>query len=303
MLKEREKRSDRLRRFRSRIRRTTAQDDAVDLADAHTGPAKYGSDSESEPAERFPRTGPALSITPMGRVTGDVEASTAAARPMRRTSTKDLRREPTASSRYMSRTENSGLGGFPMPGQLLGSSVDRFFPSFSQRIGVLLDTGKGTAAGTNDSANLKLERRFTTHPVEPERNSRFRHLTEEQKDELGGVEYRASSLLLKIVIGVRSYLLGHGTLADAQYLLMTPLVAFLIVGPYMSLVPGLAAPLDDQHQRVNTVWFTAFNIWSSFTNCGMSLSDTSMIPFQNAYLLVVGTSASLGISPCGLLIS
>jgi len=36
-----------------------------------------------------------------------------------------------------------------------------------------------------------------------------------------------------------------------------------------------------------------FSIWSSFTNCGLSLSDTSMVPFQKAYLYVIITTITI----------
>jgi hypothetical protein len=58
------------------------------------------------------------------------------------------------------------------------------------------------------------------------------------------------------------------------------------MAPVLSVNDPYAEFFESQHQRVATPWFVMFNIWSSFTNCGLSLSDTSMIPFINSHLFV-----------------
>jgi Trk-type K+ transport system membrane component len=43
---------------------------------------------------------------------------------------------------------------------------------------------------------------------------------------------------------------------------------------------------DSQPQQVSIPWFALFQAVSAFSNTGMSLADQSMIPFQEAYLMV-----------------
>ena len=41
------------------------------------------------------------------------------------------------------------------------------------------------------------------------------------------------------------------------------------------------------HKKVVPAWFAAFQVVSAFTNTGMSLSDSSMTPYQKAYPMIV----------------
>lgn len=103
-----------------------------------------------------------------------------------------MRREPTAgSSRPPPDRKYSGLGGFPTPFAI--------FPLMGRRVHRYLE---GRSVDMKSSTGHRLDRRFTTEPVQTEGNSRFSGMNELQKAELGGVEYRASKLLLKIVLCV-----------------------------------------------------------------------------------------------------
>ncbi|KAH8926165.1 TrkH-domain-containing protein [Atractiella rhizophila] len=104
------------------------------------------------------------------------------------------------------------------------------------------------------------------------RNSKFYDLTDEQEEELGGVEYRALSVLLKIV---------------ACYWIGCQLLSVVIVAPYFSAASQYADVF--KANRVNAVWFTFFQTSTAFTNCGMSLVDTSLTQFQEAYPLLIMT--------------
>ena len=60
--------------------------------------------------------------------------------------------------------------------------------------------------GTIDAGDTKTkEVPYISFAATVGRNSRFTGLTEEQMNELGGVEYRALKVLLVIVIGVSRY--------------------------------------------------------------------------------------------------
>ncbi|KAF7440982.1 low affinity potassium transporter [Pleurotus ostreatus] len=105
------------------------------------------------------------------------------------------------------------------------------------------------------------------------RNSMFHLLTEEQLEELGGVEYRALTALLWII---------------AFYHIGVQLVAFIMMAPYMSIGQFSSSFVPPQlHKRVSPTWFSLFLSASAYTNTGFSLVDQSMVPFQRAYLTVI----------------
>lgn len=211
MLDQRDKRSNRLARFKSRLRKQT-EEDRPPYALSNVQSKDSAGDSLASDAEqgRFQRIDARpLDMTSVRPASdADVGSSSqttalpgiATATTRSRQTRVELRREPTASDRFGSQQTHRGLGGFPMPSDVLASLVRRVALILPQTI------RDYAVSSTEASSNLKLDRRFTTAPVEiaPEGKSRFRHLTQQQKDELGGVEYRASALLLKIVIGVSS---------------------------------------------------------------------------------------------------
>ena len=121
------------------------------------------------------------------------------------------------------------------------------------------------------------------------RNSRFTDLTDEQMDELGGVEYRALRVLMYTVIGVRAPSLPEQDQrysCPSQYFLFMQLAAFVIIAPYIGAGGRYDYVFEGQPRLVKTPWFALFLSSSAFVNNGMSLVDTSMIPFQTAYLMV-----------------
>lgn len=117
------------------------------------------------------------------------------------------------------------------------------------------------------------------------RNSSFHGLTPAERDELGGVEYRAVSFLSVIV----------------------PIywLSFLILG-----IVGMSAWLEANHPEIpranglSPFWTGAFFAVSAFVNSGMSLLDANMTALQtNAYpLLTMGMLILAGntLYPCFL---
>lgn len=86
--------------------------------------------------------------------------------------------------------------------------VERFFPKASMKMSRTMTvprTNSIAGRGTINSATVVDESKevpYISFQAIVGRNSRFHDLTEEQMDELGGVEYRALRVLLIIVVAV-----------------------------------------------------------------------------------------------------
>ncbi|RDW75915.1 hypothetical protein BP5796_06736 [Coleophoma crateriformis] len=93
------------------------------------------------------------------------------------------------------------------------------------------------------------------------RNAQFYGLSYKEREHLGGVEYRAISLLAWIV---------------PVYFTLWQLISCLSLGAYMAY----KKPNVSLSNGINPWWLGAFNAVSAFNNSGMSLLDLNMIPFQ-----------------------
>ncbi|KAG1824448.1 cation transport protein-domain-containing protein [Suillus subaureus] len=184
-----------------------------------------------------------------------------------------------------------GFGGFPMPHELLGMLFGWLFPNTKDRLKRTVTipvtttlTGGGLGRTMSSTASVpgrpthggSISAKEGTKPVTyisfdavVGRNSAFHFSTNEQLEELGGVEYRALNALLWLV---------------ASYHIAVQLVSFVVIAPYMSL-PKWASNFEPPAQfRIITVpWFSLFQVVSAYTNAGTSLVDQSMVPFQTAY--------------------
>lgn len=195
-------------------------------------------------------------------------------------------------SRSLQSAKDTHFGGFPSPFVLL----QRLITYLRQRYASprSLPTLSSSAINSN---NLKFDDFMPPHPPIDDkgafklgdppsapvsyvsfppiigRNSMFHLLTEEQLEELGGVEYRALTALLWII---------------AFYHIGVQLVAFIMMAPYMSIGQFSSSFVPPQlHKRVSPTWFSLFLSASAYTNTGFSLVDQSMVPFQRAYLTVI----------------
>lgn len=119
--------------------------------------------------------------------------------------THSLRRDTSGSEPDYKTT---GFGGFPTPYEI-GKRI--FYKAFPRRAEALersmtmprtTTVGSRGAAGAESSRGVDKEVDYLTFTARIGRNSRFQGLTSEQIEELGGVEYRALKLLLRIVICV-----------------------------------------------------------------------------------------------------
>jgi hypothetical protein len=97
-----------------------------------------------------------------------------------------------------------GYGGFPSPFELLRRLLDRLLPTFKNKLTRTL-TMPATVSFTPSRTGTDQGKRhapYISFDAIVGRNSAFHMLTQEQLDELGGVEYRALNALLWIVGGV-----------------------------------------------------------------------------------------------------
>ena len=103
------------------------------------------------------------------------------------------------------------------------------------------------------------------------RNSQFSHLTEAEREQLGGVEYRAIELLSWVV---------------PLYFFLFQLLGAIGLGAWVAR----NRPSTARNNGLNPWWVGAFNAISAFNNSGMSLLDANMVAFQSSdyMLLTVG---------------
>ncbi|KAJ1025198.1 hypothetical protein NDA16_002703 [Ustilago loliicola] len=183
-------------------------------------------------------------------------------------------------ARTQTSSKQRGLGGFPTPFEIAGMAIKKVVPGVQERFQRTMTmprtatftsvrSGGGlTDSGTKPAPYLSFDATVTG-------NSRFHALTEAQRDELGGVEYRALDLLAKLV---------------PAYWLFVNLTMITMVAPYINsrafakYQPVFEAQGDE---RPNYTWFWFFQVISAYSNTGMSLIDTSMTQMQDAYFLLI----------------
>ncbi|KZV69989.1 hypothetical protein PENSPDRAFT_651888 [Peniophora sp. CONT] len=176
-----------------------------------------------------------------------------------------------------SSAKHSGFGGFPLPHEILGRVVHHLFPKVKAKLERTL-TMPRTMTVTSQSGQQNVDDGATVVPYISfdaiiGRNSRFHELTNEQLEELGGVEYRALNALLWLL---------------PLYFFGVQLIAFAVIAPYMTYTQKFQDDFrpPQQHKFISPTWFSLFQVVSAFTNTGTSLVDQSMIPFQTAYPMI-----------------
>jgi potassium uptake Trk family protein len=107
------------------------------------------------------------------------------------------------------------------------------------------------------------------------RNGQFFNLSSEQREYLGGVEYRALKFLSMFV---------------PVYFILWQLFGAIALGAYMSVWETEACAVNAQ----NPWWAGIFLAISAYSNAGLTLLDAGFIPFQSSYyVLCVVTLLSL----------
>lgn len=103
------------------------------------------------------------------------------------------------------------------------------------------------------------------------RNSTFVHLTDDQKEELGGVEYRAIKLLIKIL---------------TVYYIGFHIMAFCLYVGFIKIATSYATELREM--GFSPVWWGFFTAQSVFNDLGLTLTPNSMISFsRNVFVLII----------------
>jgi potassium uptake Trk family protein len=113
------------------------------------------------------------------------------------------------------------------------------------------------------------------------RNSAFVNLTEEQREELGGIEYRALKTLVKVLCG---YFVGFHVLG-----MMVFLPWIMHTEPWRGVVVS---------NGQNPGWWGVFTPASMFTDLGFTITADSMVSFQTAtlpllfgsFLIIIGNT-------------
>ncbi|KAF2660376.1 TrkH-domain-containing protein [Lophiostoma macrostomum CBS 122681] len=107
------------------------------------------------------------------------------------------------------------------------------------------------------------------------RNGQFYNLSSDQREYLGGVEYRALKFLSVFVL---------------LYFILWQLFGAIALGAYMSVYEKEASAVNAQ----NPWWAGIFLAISAYNNTGFTLLDAGFIPFQDSYyILTIVTILSL----------
>ncbi|EGU73727.1 hypothetical protein FOXB_15765 [Fusarium oxysporum f. sp. conglutinans Fo5176] len=126
----------------------------------------------------------------------------------------------------------------------------------------------GAAKTPADQDRVELSIRHFLGSRSSSRNGQFHSLTSEERENLGGCEYRALKAL--------------GVLVPLYYFLWQ-FLGCVALGAWMNNnMPDTA-----KANGINPWWLGVFNGVSAFNNSGMSLLDANMIPFQNAYFVLI----------------
>ena len=65
-------------------------------------------------------------------------------------------------------------------------------------------------------------------------------------------------------------------------------MGFVVVAPYMSISRWRENFLPpNQHRVINSTWYSLFELIGAWGNTGMSLVDQNLVPFQQAYPLII----------------
>lgn len=174
----------------------------------------------------------------------------------------------------------------------VSTTVDRFLPRVSTVERVV---SSAFAMGPhprkrNMSPLSRFSRKATKEPLNMPylsytptvgRNSQFVDLTEEQRDELGGIEYRSLKLLLRVLVGYYVFFHVFGVVC---------LVSWInTMKSYADYVRSIGT---------NPTWWAIYSSQTAFNDLGFTLTPDSFVSFQDAtfvllicaFLIVIGNT-------------
>ncbi|EMD41450.1 hypothetical protein CERSUDRAFT_110026 [Gelatoporia subvermispora B] len=177
---------------------------------------------------------------------------------------------PTNQLPFGQRPKDQGLGGFPGPIDLVKRIAQRMFPHLYKHVERTFANGPSPTARGHTRKWLS---ETLLGNLVIGRNSEFNteDLTDEQLEELGGIEYRALRFLSYLVI---------------LYFIGVQLITFTLIAPWLNTTHKYDDVFDSQFRLVNKSWFVLFQVAGAYTGGGMSLVDVGMVPFQRAYLMI-----------------
>lgn len=178
-------------------------------------------------------------------------------RPLRSTSIlthrRDTKKESSDQRLYHYAT---GRGFFPWPWE--SHTVKRFFHYPFRRVQRKLQPP---------------DRSYISFDADLDERGRFRNLSEHERAELGGVEYRALDLLLPLLLAYQLFWYALGTVILVPYAYRDAIRTIIRTPQPGNLTPG---------------WWAFFAVTTSFSNGGLNLLNTNFIPFSgNALVLIV----------------
>ncbi|TVY34569.1 High-affinity potassium transport protein [Lachnellula occidentalis] len=170
----------------------------------------------------------------------------------------------TYSSRVQAAPSNDdGARGGLSHRQSYFSQIEKESPDASAHSSPQSGEGAHAQAGLDTSQYPDYLTRHTTG-----RNAQFYGLSKAEREHLGGVEYRAITLLAYVV---------------PIYFVAWQVVGCVGLGAYMASNKADVA----RGNGINPWWLGIFNGVSAFNNSGMSLLDANMIPFQSAVYPII----------------
>jgi potassium uptake Trk family protein len=116
-----------------------------------------------------------------------------------------------------------------------------------------------------------LDRSSSFQSASVSRNSQFHHLSEKERKQLGGYEYKAIRLLSWLV---------------PTYFVLWQFLGCLGLGAYVAY----NRPAKALENGLNPWWVGSFNAVSAFNNSGMSLLDANMVAFQTSIYMLITMS-------------
>ncbi|KAI5780922.1 cation transport protein-domain-containing protein [Geopyxis carbonaria] len=166
-------------------------------------------------------------------------------------------------------------------------TVERFLPHATTAISSAFSMGtavkpKVSRVFSRSASKEPTHMPYLSYRPTMARNSQFMDLTDEQRDELGGIEYRSLKMLAKILVGY--YLFFH---------------VFGIVGilPWIYRSPALKKYIESC--GVAPWWWAMYTSETTFNDVGFTLTPDSMISFQKSTWLLLLTTFLIVIGNTG----
>ncbi|KAK7549418.1 potassium transport protein-like protein 1 [Phyllosticta paracitricarpa] len=118
------------------------------------------------------------------------------------------------------------------------------------------------------------DRSYISFDPDVDERGRFRNLTEHEREELGGVEYRALVALLWLLVIYQVFWYALGILFLVPYAYRRSVQEILKTSQPGDLEPG---------------WWGFFAVVTSFANGGINVLNSNFIPFQTYYYILIMT--------------